>query len=236
MWSWGSKRYLGGAHGIAGILHMLLSCPEDIIAPYIKDILDTVMWLTDLQDDMGNWPTKFQRPRNHQHNELVQWCHGAPGIMMLLSRVLQIVKRQQGPSVVDEEMKTKIARALHRAAKLVYRQGLLRKGVGLCHGTAGSIYALLAAYDVTGDIQEHISRDEASDMRDTLESAIQLATLAVEAEEDGELRTPDRPWSLYEGKAGMCSALAEILCRMEDKRPVGSGMVGFSDIDILSRC
>jgi DUF1680 family protein len=36
-------------------------------------------------------------------------------------------------------------------AELTWHAGPLAKGAGLCHGTAGNGYALLRAYEVTGD-------------------------------------------------------------------------------------
>lgn len=41
----------------------------------------------------------------------------------------------------------KIVLSIQRGASLVYRHGLLRKGVGLCHGVGGSVFALLAVSD-----------------------------------------------------------------------------------------
>jgi hypothetical protein len=41
----------------AGILHILLLCPEDVIHPYMESILLTVEWLIGCQDVHGNWPT-----------------------------------------------------------------------------------------------------------------------------------------------------------------------------------
>jgi Lanthionine synthetase C-like protein len=77
MWVWHSKRYLGAAHGVAGILQMLWSCPSHIVAPYMTDMLGTLMWLVGLQEQSGNWPTKAPMPRGGQNgdNELVQYVH-----------------------------------------------------------------------------------------------------------------------------------------------------------------
>lgn len=95
MWSWHGKRYLGAAHGVgksldtqihsivriltftilAGILQMLLACPLDVLNPYIPDVLRTVEWLIDCQDEDGNWPTKAPKhgkASGNESNELVQ--------------------------------------------------------------------------------------------------------------------------------------------------------------------
>lgn len=38
-----------------------------------------------------------------------------------------------------------------RCADAVWTRGLLRKGYGLCHGTAGNAYAALALFNATGE-------------------------------------------------------------------------------------
>ena len=38
-----------------------------------------------------------------------------------------------------------------RAAELIWSDGLLKKGPGLCHGVAGNAYAMLAVWRHTGD-------------------------------------------------------------------------------------
>jgi hypothetical protein len=77
MWAWHGKRYLGAAHGVAGILQMLWSCPSHIVAPYISDMTDTLIWLIGQQDKSGNWPTKASMTQNGTSslgdNELVQY-------------------------------------------------------------------------------------------------------------------------------------------------------------------
>ncbi|RDB29807.1 LanC-like protein 3 [Hypsizygus marmoreus] len=226
LWAWHRKRYLGAAHGVAGILHILWHCPRDVLAPYRLEMLSTLEWLVNLQDASGNWPTKAPGVFDHHHgedNELVQWCHGATGILILLSAIL----RQSNHHPLRNSLHAKAATALHRGARLVYQHGLLRKGVGLCHGIAGSVYALLAAsdaFDILDDFTEH--RAERYRLK-----ALHLAHLATDHEvltTNGEMKVPDRPWSLYEGMAGMCCAWMEILCRMSDEeRRVG--MPGFDD-------
>lgn len=131
-------------------------------------------------------------------------------------------------------MKCNMASSLHRGAFLVYRHGLLRKGLGLCHGVAGSVYALLTAADVSNEIRIRVGGESARHL-DYLAAAIHLSVLATQVDElveQGKMRTPDRPWSLYEGKAGMCCAWAEVLYKMQAGETIGSGMIGYSDISI----
>lgn len=60
----------------AGILHILLLCPADIIRPYMVHILRTVEWLIGCQDADGNWPTTAPTGTHTEHGsgkELVQY-------------------------------------------------------------------------------------------------------------------------------------------------------------------
>jgi len=111
----------------------------------------------------------------------------------------------------------RIKEAVGRAADITYRRGLLRKGVGLCHGIAGNVFALLAAADVLDD---HDGKEE---------RALHLATLATQWEvytHSGKMRLPDAPWSLFEGLAGMCCAWQAVL----DRRERRVGMPGYDDL------
>lgn len=144
-------------------------------------------------------------------------------MLIMLSTVLRQLRRQpQFP--IKSHLKDKITTSLHRGAELIYREGLLRKGVGLCHGTAGSIYALLSVSDVL----------DFSSNSPYFTQAVHLAYLATSYEEltsGGNMKTPDHPWSLYEGLAGMCCAWGEILSRLESSHArKSSGMPGFDDL------
>ena len=62
----------------------------------------------------------------------MQWCHGAPGIVATLGDL----------------MPPELALA---GGELTWRAGPLRKGAGLCHGTAGNGYVLLRLHQLTGE-------------------------------------------------------------------------------------
>ena len=67
----------------------------------------------------------------------MQWCHGAPGIVTALAGA--------------EPGNAELTRILVAGGNLVWRAGPLRKGAGLCHGTAGNGFAFLALFHRTGD-------------------------------------------------------------------------------------
>ena len=110
----------------------------------------------------------------------------------------------------------------------MYTKGLLRKGVGICHGVAGTVYALLAVSDAM----------ESPQLKEKyLLQAIHLADIATGYEsltKEGEMSTPDHRWSLYEGVAGMCCAWAAVLRRLDGigdaHDDIVAGMPGYTDI------
>ncbi|OBZ77248.1 LanC-like protein 2 [Grifola frondosa] len=237
MWSWHGKRYLGAAHGVAGILQMLISCPLRALSPHWPAIVETVQWLLAIQNPLGNWPTKAGKYMcqitggsavskeakrvnvgEEDEEELIQWCHGAPGVLILLSTFLQ--RASHSPSLeLPSPLLESIIAALKRGGELVYARGLLRKGVGLCHGVAGSVYALLAVSDALDKTlvgtqgRDHVDENDAY----WLLRAVHLADLAAAFQaltQKGQMSVPDRPYSLYEGIGGMCCAWAEVVTRL----------------------
>lgn len=41
----------------------------------------------------------------------------------------------------------------YQCADVIWQYGLLKKGYGLCHGTAGNAYAFLTLYNLTQDMK-----------------------------------------------------------------------------------
>ena len=152
-------------------------------------------------------------------------------MLILLSTVLRRVPPSNHTDTAERHtispaLREKLDASITRAASLVYARGFLRKGVGLCHGVAGSVFALLAAADAQ---PEHAALFASR--------AIHLAQLAMHYRsltKRGYMLTPDRPWSLYEGLAGMCCAYGEIVRRIKagggGSVGMGCGMPGFDDI------
>src|SRR6059036_2783728 len=121
-----SSRCLGPAHGFAGCVLAL----GDVAA-----VSETLQRFAVEEDGLVNWLpyAEMRRLDGHRDGQIrTQWCHGAPGIVATLARLL------------EEE---------HTVAggELTWRAGPLKKGAGLCHGTAGNGYAFLALLARTGD-------------------------------------------------------------------------------------
>ena len=73
----------GAAHGISAILQMLMSVPDYLLSrPDVsRDVKTTLDFLTSLQQPNGNYPCAMDElgGRRPEPEELIHWCHGAPG-------------------------------------------------------------------------------------------------------------------------------------------------------------
>jgi hypothetical protein len=83
-----------------------------------------------VEGEHANWPPSADGSDSLR----LQWCHGAPGILI------------HAAGYLDEEL-------LLQGAQLIWDAGPLgdEKGFGICHGTAGNGYALLRTFERTGD-------------------------------------------------------------------------------------
>ena len=122
---------------------------------------------------------------------LVQWCHGAPGMIT---------------SFADAPfMSSELERLLVRAGELVWRAGPLAKGANLCHGTAGNGYAFLKLYKLTSESR-------------WLERARAFAMTAIEQARAARRNYDQGRYSLWTGDAGVAVYLHDCL-RAESRFP-----------------
>lgn len=134
------SRYLGAAHGFAGNVRALVGV-WDLLGEERQAALvarcEAVLRRYALKvAGFANWPPLVDSdpavpPR-------IQWCHGSPGFVTSLAGI------PVGRSPALDEF-------LLQAGELTWRAGPVAKGVGICHGTAGNGYALLAMHRRTGD-------------------------------------------------------------------------------------
>lgn len=192
MYEYHDSDYLGAAHGLSSILHMLLESPRfsqqdgvtrknttDTSFTYLRE---TIEMFLDIQDAEGNFPTRL----TDSNKKLIHWCHGCSGAIYLLAKAYL---------VFEEE---KYLEGCRKCADSIWRYGLLRKGAGICHGIAGSGYAFLVMYRLTSELKYLYRAGKFAQFLST-DCFIEQA------------RTPDRPYSLYEGLAGTVCFLADLL-------------------------
>jgi len=134
-------RYLGAAHGLVGNVHVLRrGCA--LLAPAEREQVDaraveTLTHFAVVEDGRANWPCAAGDPLVANGRIRVQWCHGAAGVLTGM----------WDASPADDAWTD----LLLAAGRLVFEAGPVRAGAGLCHGTAGNAYALLALWGRTGD-------------------------------------------------------------------------------------
>ena len=131
------SRYLGPVHGFVGNVHSLLLVRDGPDGERLEAESNAVLSRLAVRDGgLANWPPDAGDGLEHRRTGEIrlQWCHGAPGIVTTAAPYL------------DEEL-------LLAGAELTWRAGAHReqKGAGICHGTAGNGYALLAAFERTGN-------------------------------------------------------------------------------------
>jgi hypothetical protein len=135
-------QYLGAAHGFAGNAYALLRgaalLPEAQREVLYERCAGTLCPTALVEGDCANWPPTVEPPRAGARKMLVQWCHGAPGIVTALADF-------------PPHRSASLDALLVKAGNTVWRAGPLAKGPGLCHGTAGNGYALLKLYRRTGE-------------------------------------------------------------------------------------
>jgi Lanthionine synthetase C-like protein len=135
-----TSRGLGAPHGVVGNILAFLRggdlLPADRRETLERETADVLARNAVVEDGLANWPmldgAGLVDPDDGEIR--VQWCAGAPGIVI------------SAASYLDEEL-------LLAGAELAWRAGPpgMVKGAGICHGTAGNGYAFLKTFERTGD-------------------------------------------------------------------------------------
>ncbi|XP_046678905.1 glutathione S-transferase LANCL1 isoform X1 [Homalodisca vitripennis] len=180
VFQWHGKNYYGAAHGVSGILQLLLQSgvlsAEDkvqLIKPTLDDLIAQRL-------PSGNFPSS----QGSRSDRLVQWCHGAPGFAELLATAYKEFGEERYRTVALE------------SGEVVWQRGLCTKGYSICHGVSGNAYTFLQLYQMTGD-PKHLYR------------AGCFADWCLSLPKHQQLQ-PDRPFSLFEGLAGVAYFLVDV--------------------------
>ncbi|KAL2825092.1 hypothetical protein BDW59DRAFT_162038 [Aspergillus cavernicola] len=238
MWTWMQGHYgVGWAHGLAGIIPILLACQQEELTPpstnYLPEIGQTITALCRICiAQNGHLPTSIP-PRSSSSSRkspLVQICHGAPAILGLLGCAMKC------PNLSLNHWTPEWDDAARLATNRVWEEGLLSKGGSLCHGIAGNAWPLLLLHDVyeyntdilTKARDNYATRTSASEVPNPnptltgdhfLSRALAMLLHSRETQpynqspETGssghEYRMPDHPYCFFEGLAGTVCAWAE---------------------------
>jgi hypothetical protein len=218
MWSWIDHFCsLGAAHGITGILSILLdpelpSLNDGVISAY-PDVAETITGLCKLCiRSNGDLPMSIPPYPSTRPSPLVQVCHGTPGLLLLLAAAKKnSYFKHHWSSVWDE--------AIQAGTAVVWERGLLTKGGGLCHGISGNALALLMLYD---SLDEKTDQFLSKGLTMLLEAQYTLPFASSRTGEVGAnaMRTyhlPDHPYSLMGGLAGTVCAWSQACVLIQSK-------------------
>jgi hypothetical protein len=241
---WRGRDYAGAAHGLAGILSILLLADHFVTRTFMNERIsinkEETVAVTTIEDstpyrlldkdqlelirqslrvllrglrfeNTGNYPSRYlERDRD----DLVQFCHGAPGFVLMYVMAYEYFG--------DREF---LEAAKDAADRTVWVRGLLRKGSGLCHGISGNAYTFLALYRVTRDLRY-------------LYQALAFASFLVTNKQiiDQQRIPPyDSPFSLLEGLAGDIYLYAELLNLRDGTKSSSSSTSTISSTTVLPR-
>ncbi|PIN22727.1 Lanthionine synthetase C-like protein 1 [Handroanthus impetiginosus] len=175
MFEWHGKKYWGAAHGLAGIMNVLMDM--DLKPDEVEHVKGTLRYMIKNRFPSGNYPSS----EGSETDRLVHWCHGAPGVVLTLVKAAKVFGSEE------------FLQAAVDAGEVVWNRGLLKR-VGICHGISGNAYVFLSLYRLTGN-PEFLYRAKAF--------ASFLHNRAQTLISTGIMHGGDRPYSLFEGIGGM---------------------------------
>ncbi|XP_022943721.1 lanC-like protein GCL2 isoform X1 [Cucurbita moschata] len=184
MFEWYGERYWGGAHGLAGILHILMDM--ELKPDEIQDVKGTLRYMIRNRFPSGNYPSSEE---DRGRDILVHWCHGAPGVALTLVKAAKVFGEEE------------FVQAAVDAGEVVWRRGLLKR-VGICHGVSGNSYVFLSLYQLTGKV-EYLYKAKAF--------ACFLLDRAHRLIAEGEMHGGDSRYSLFEGVGGMAYLFLDMI-------------------------
>ena len=225
MYEWYGEKYWGAAHGLAGIMHVLLDM--DLTENDKEYVKGTLRYMIQNRLPSGNYPCT----EGDNYDCLVHWCHGAPGVSLTLAKASQVsflilnelkpllcaaafyslrygalIVKALCSQVFPEE---RFLEAAADAAEVVWNRGLLKR-VGICHGISGNAYTFLSLYRLTKK-KEYLYRAKAF--------ACFLLDRAIKLIAEGIMHGGDEPYSLFEGQAGMAYLFLDMINPLESGFP-----------------
>ncbi|KAL9251564.1 LanC-like protein [Drosera capensis] len=175
MYEWHGKKYWGAAHGLVGIMHVLMDM--DLKPDEQEDVKNTLKYMIQNRFPSRNYPSS----EGSETDRLVHWCHGAPGVALAMVKAAKVFGNQEFFQAAEE------------AAEVVWDRGLLKR-IGICHGISGNTYVFLALFQLTGKPEYlHKAKAFASFLYDRAQTLVS----------EGLMHGGDRPYSLFEGLGGM---------------------------------
>jgi lantibiotic modifying enzyme len=85
MYEWHGKKYWGAAHGLVGIMNVLMDM--ELKPDEVEDVKGTLRYLIKNRFSSGNYPSS----EGSESDRLVHWCHGAPGVTLTLVKAAEVI-------------------------------------------------------------------------------------------------------------------------------------------------
>jgi len=194
-WHWQSqvfgfkRHYYGACHGISGNANILLQ-GADLLSDNCSEIIidrtiSTLNISAKREANLANW---ILCTKPNIDKLLVQWCHGAAGIVTAMAKTPR--NKSSNTKLLDD--------LLDQTGELVWQAGPLVKGANICHGTAGNGYAFLYLYKRSGNYV-------------WLDRARKFAMHAIEQCQKDRLRHGQGRYTLWTGDAGLAIYLYHCL-------------------------
>ena len=194
--------YLGAAHGLIGIMYILLCTikiyPNILNSDYKQNnllmknnlqklIIENLNYIQSLQiKATGNFPDDV---KGEDSGDKVHFCHGCVGAVHLFLLAGELFQNYDYEAV-----------AL-KCNQCLWENGLLYKGNGICHGMAGTCYPLMKLYKFTKN--ELYLKEAIGVAYATFDPKIQSLVSEFSDPQRKVKGTPDHPYSLMEGNGGL---------------------------------
>lgn len=201
----GKKVYFGAAHGLMGILYVLIEAitmSQELSSDkeLLKLVGNSCEYMLSQQYPSGNFPSS----QGSESDKLVHFCHGAPGAVSFLLAAHKLFGK-------DKYMAAAVS-----AGEAVWKRGILYKGNGLCHGITGNALSLHSLYRATGEEQWRYRSRMLVDA--SWNPEIQAAVQSHDDSRRLAMGMPDTPYSLMEGMGGTAVLYADLLNAEEQVR------------------
>lgn len=85
MYEWHGKKYWGAAHGLTGIMQVLMDM--ELKPDEVEDVKGTLRYMIRNRYPSGNYPSS----EGSESDRLVQWCHGASGVALTLVKAAEVI-------------------------------------------------------------------------------------------------------------------------------------------------
>jgi len=199
----GKKMYFGAAHGLMGILYILIQAVE-VVEELMKDkeLLKLIEGSSDYMLTQQYPSGNFKSSLGSENDKLIHFCHGAPGAISFLLSAHKFFKKDQ------------YLKAALKAGEIIWQRGILYKGNGLCHGITGNALPLHTLYRAIGDekwrYRSRMLIDASWDK--------EIQEIVKNHDSPGRLAAgvPDTPYSLMEGMGGTAVVYASLMGKEDE--------------------